>query len=259
MHVSLRRLIKLILLAVLLLAPTLALVGGSSAQAVDPTCSGSYVAQLTTAGAQGHVAERFSTLRPSPGAPGRRVLAPADFTVVGASTCVNGHRWVQIRYTSGVYEDTGQSAANAQGWALESAVYDPIYGPGYWLLPGPTPPPPTQVTVTPQPAVACSATNTPYSLPTQFAAPFPKPGRIAVAFSTLRPTIGAADSLSMKVFKSSTPEPRFDVLETRAVGGFCWLRIRYTAGPASVLNKEGWALESQVYPGTFGAGRWLIP
>lgn len=262
MHVSLRRFAKFFVFAALLLAVSVALVGVVSAQTVDPTCTGSFVPNLTTAGVQGHVAQRFSTLRPAPGAPGRRVLAPADFTVVAPSTCVNGYRWVRIQYTSGVFEDNGQSAAGQPGYALESAVYDPIYGPGYWLLPGLTPPTPTPVPVTPvtpTPPVACAAGNTPYSFVTQFAAPFPKPGRIGVVFSTLRPAIGAADAVSMRVYKSSVPEPLFEVLETRAVGGFCWLHIRYTAGPATVIAKEGWALESQVYPDIYGAGRWLIP
>lgn len=213
----------------------------------------------------GHIGKAFSTLRPKPGQAGKVVYAPAQFTVTAdtsaglfnnaTTACYNGELYLHITY----------AGATGSGWALMSSVNDPVYGGGYWLAPGPIPPAATvaptvtpAATVTPAPVVACNATNTPNSLPTVFTGTFPQTGgKIAQAFSTLRPSIGALDSASLRVFRATTPAPAFDILGTQAVGGFCWVNIRYTAGPAGVVGKTGWALESQILPDIYGAGRWL--
>ncbi len=92
------------------------------------TCAGSLPAQLTTAGQTGRIADVFSTLRSAPNAPGTRVDAPATFTVVTPSTCVNQAYWVQITYIDG-------PLAGQTGWALESQVYSVYAINRYWLEP----------------------------------------------------------------------------------------------------------------------------
>jgi hypothetical protein len=190
----------------------------------------------------------FSTLRTAPaGSVVAVVFAPANFDLIAdasgpASLCVNGLRWLHIRYKDG--------AANTKtGWALESQnFFDGTYGPGTWLAPGAAPAPPP-----PPAAVACTATNTPNSLPTQFATvAATTAGKITARFSTLRPAPAAATGTIISNPATGTG-PTFKVLGTRALGGFCWVNIQYTAGATGT----GWALESQRFPGIYGAGYWL--
>jgi len=259
--------LRLAFISAMMLVLSVFVAANVSADVVVPNCTLSFPIQTgwavtgtsVNANAVGHIGREFSTLRPKPGQPGKVVYAPAQFTVTpdtsaglfnnATTACVNGELYLHITY----------AGATGSGWALMSSVNDPVYGAGYWLAPGPIPPPPTAApTATPAPVVACSATNTPNSLPTMFTGTFPQSGgKIAQAFSTLRPSIGALDSAGIRVYRASTPAPAFDILGTQAVGGFCWLNIKYTAGPASIVGKTGWALESQVFPGAYGAGRWL--
>lgn len=90
---------------------------------VDP-CGASLAPQLVI-GQQGEIAQRFSTLRATPGGAGFRVVyAPATFTVLDGPTCVNGLVYFQIDYGNGLV-----------GWATESQKSS-IYGANqYWLAP----------------------------------------------------------------------------------------------------------------------------
>lgn len=259
--------LRLAFISAMMLILSVLVAANVSADVVVPGCTLSFPIQTgwavtgtsVNANTIGHIGREFSTLRPKPGQPGKVVYAPAQFTVTAdtsaglfnnaTTACYNGELYLHITYAGAI----------GSGWALMSSVNDPVYGPGYWLAPGPIPPAPTVVpTVPPPAAVACNATNTPNSLPTIFTGTFPQTGgKIAQAFSTLRPSIGALDSASLRVYRASSPEPRFDILGTQSSGGFCWVNIRYTAGPAGVVGKTGWALESQVFPDIYGAGRWL--
>jgi hypothetical protein len=259
--------LRLAFISALMLVLSVLVAANVSADVTVPGCTLSFPIQTgwtvtgtsVNANTIGHIGRTFSTLRPKPGQPGKVIYAPAQFTVTADTTaglfnnattaCFNGELYLHIQYAGAV----------GSGWALMSSVSDPVYGAGYWLAPGPIPPAPTVApTTVPAPAVACNATNTPNSLPTMFTGTFPQTGgKIAQVFSTLRPSIGALDSVSLRVFRATTPAPTFDILGTQAVGGFCWLNIRYTAGPAGVVGKAGWALESQVFPDIYGAGRWL--
>lgn len=268
MNARLRRFLKLFLIVLVLLVPSLTVMDGVSAAA----CTTGSLSQPTgftdpfnpAAPQSGYIAQAFSSLRSAPAGPIVAIVyvqggVRPTFTVIGGPECVNNHTWLNIRYTSGSHN--GQA-----GWALESQTYfDGTYGPGRWLAQGTPPVAPTPVpTPTTPTAAACAAdgSNTPFSNPTKFAAATsaaPVAGRIGLVFSTWRPSIGAADYLGTPVYKSSNPT--LQVLGTQASGGFCWLRVRYTANvPASILNVEGWALESQVFfDGRFGPGAWIIP
>jgi hypothetical protein len=82
----------------------------------------------------GEIAQVFSTLRPSPGAVGTRILAPATFFVT-EQVCIGGFSWLEVTYTSGV-DENGVSAVDRTGWALESQTFfDGTFGPGTWLIP----------------------------------------------------------------------------------------------------------------------------
>lgn len=259
--------LRLALISAMMLILSVLVAANVSADVVVPNCTLSFPIQTgwtvtgtsVNAGQVGHIGKAFSTLRAKPGQAGKVIYAPAQFTVSAdtsaglfnnaTTACFNGELYLHITYTGTI----------GAGWALMSSVSDPVYGAGYWLVPGAIPPAPTAVpTTVPTTPVACNATNTPNSLPTIFTGTFPQTGgKIAQAFSTLRPSIGAADAVSLRVFRATTPAPAFDILGTQAVGGFCWVNIKYTAGPAGVVGKTGWALESQVFPDIYGAGRWL--
>jgi hypothetical protein len=267
--------LRLAFISAMMLILSVFVVANVSADVVVPGCTLSFPIQTGWAvtgtsvnvNTVGHIGRAFSTLRPKPGQPGKVVYAPAQFTVTadttaglfnGATTaCSNGELYLHIQYAGSV----------GSGWALMSSVNDPLYGPGYWLLPGPisaapTPVPTVAPTAVPPAAVACTANpnNTANSFPTSFPTiTATTTGHIGAVFSTLRPSIGAPDSASKQIFKANG-NPAFQVLASRAVGGFCWLNIKYTSGPTGVNGATGWALESQVFPdGVNAAGRWLIP
>ena len=90
---------------------------------VDP-CGASLAPQLVV-GQQGEIAQRFSTLRATPGGAGFRVVyAPATFTVLDGPICAGGLVYFHIDYGNGLV-----------GWATESQKSS-IYGANqYWLEP----------------------------------------------------------------------------------------------------------------------------
>jgi hypothetical protein len=265
--------LRVAFISAMVLALSVIVAANVSADVTVPGCTLSFPIQTgwavtgtsVNANTIGHIGREFSTLRPKPGQPGKVIYAPAQFTVTPDTTaglfnnattaCHDGELYLHLTYAGSI----------GSGWALMSSVNDPVHGPGHWLVPGPIPPVATATpvatpvaTATPAPVAACNATNTPNSLPTIFTGTFPQTGgKIAQAFSTLRPSIGATDAESIRVYRASSPEPRFDVLGSQSSGGFCWLNIRYTAGPASIVGKTGWALESQIFPDNYGVGRWL--
>ncbi len=111
---------------------------GTDPGPVPGTCEYSYGTAFSGASNEtpidGEIAQYFSTLRPSPGAAGTRVLAPATFFATD-QMCVGGFSWVYITYVEG-YDDDGNSVSQQSGWALESQTYyDGTYGPGTWLIP----------------------------------------------------------------------------------------------------------------------------
>lgn len=193
--------LRLAFISAMMLVLSILVAANVSADVVVPGCTLSFPIQTgwtvtgtsVNANQTGHIGRAFSTLRPKPGQPGKVVYAPAQFTVTAdtsaglfnnaTTACFNGELYLHITY----------AGSTGSGWALMSSVNDPVYGPGYWLVPGPIPPAPTAVptvgpTVTPAPVAACNATNTPNSLPTAFTGAFPQTGgKIAQAFSTLRP------------------------------------------------------------------------
>lgn len=276
MHKVARKSLSVLLFALCVLAPSLILIGGTAAAT---TCPGSLpinpgwklAGGQIAAGEIGHISQSFSTLRTKPGEPGVNIYAPATFIVSADATpgaytgqtsaChSDGLLYVHVTYTHG---------GTGSGWASVSGT-DPYYGRGEWLAPGvapavPTLPPPTPTVIAPTPIaptavpptavpsvpVACTADNTPYSLPTRFeTVTASSGGRIADVYSTLRPYPGAPDSISQHVYAPSN----FAVLGTQAIGGFCWLNIDYGGKIGS-----GWALESQRY-NFFGlSGYWLEP
>lgn len=90
---------------------------------VDP-CAASLAPRLVV-GQQGEIAQRFSTLRSTPGgAVIRTVYAPGTFTVLEGPQCARGLVFFRIDYGNGVV-----------GWANESQRAS-IYGANqYWLEP----------------------------------------------------------------------------------------------------------------------------
>ncbi len=248
MNARRRRFLKLFFVMLVLLVPSLTALNGVSAADCAAGTSLSQPTQFLGAGGEaGFINEYFSSLRAAPaGAIIGVVYEPANFETTGAVECVNNHVWVPITYTDG-------PLAGVSGWALESQTYyDGTYGPGRWLALGTAPTP------TPDPAPeACGNLASPYSLPNVLTAG--ATGKINKVFSTLRPYPGAPDALSQRINNDVTTPPAFTVNETQASGGFCWLNITYTAGPAGVVGQTGWALESQVYPGIYGTGYWLVP
>jgi len=90
---------------------------------VDP-CGASLAPRLVPL-QQGQIAQRFSTLRATPGGAGFRVVyAPATFTVLEGPTCAGGLVYFHIDYGNGLV-----------GWATESQKSS-IYGANqYWLEP----------------------------------------------------------------------------------------------------------------------------
>lgn len=277
MHKVARKYLSVLLFALCVLAPSLILIGGTTAAT---TCPGSLPLNTgwTVAGGQiaageiGHISQAFSTLRAKPGEAGVNIHAPATFIVSVDSTAglytgltsachSDGLLYVHVTYITG---------GTGSGWASVSGT-DPYYGQGEWLAPGaapavptpaptlpatptaiaPTTVPPTAPPATPSAPVACTADNTPFSLPTRFeTVTASSGGRIVDVYSTLRPYPGAPDSISQHVYAPSN----FAVRGTQAIGGFCWLHIDYGGAIGS-----GWALESQRY-GFYGlSGYWLEP
>ena len=146
-----RVLLVLTIVIVLLVGPSLSVLAspaqGGGGGITD--CRYSEDTQFGAGGAlTGQIADRFSTLRSSPGDPSMQIiLAPATFNVLDQG-CFGGFSWVQIEYTSGTiceaiyyysyYNDLAScndgDATGLVGWALESQIYyDGTYGPGRWL------------------------------------------------------------------------------------------------------------------------------
>lgn len=89
----------------------------------DP-CAASLAPRLTVGG-QGEIAQRFSTLRGSPGgAPIRVIYAPRTFTVLEGPTCAGGLVYFRIDYGNGLV-----------GWANESQRASAFGANQYWLEP----------------------------------------------------------------------------------------------------------------------------
>ncbi len=195
-------------------------------------CAGSLPPRLTIGGS-GFIAERFSTLRSSPGGAAIRIVnSPATFTVVSGPVCAGNLLYWEIDYGGGV-----------RGWALESQVVS-IYGVNrYWLAPGrPATPTPTIVPPTATPSAPdCSA-----SLPTRLTVG--GTGRIAERFSTLRSAPGGA---AIRVIYS--PATFTVVSGPVCVRGLAYWEIDYGGGV------RGWALESQRVS-IYGSNKyWLAP
>ncbi len=217
--------------------------GQFHALAVD--CPDSSPTEFDSGATTGRIAEYFSTFRHAPaGADVVRVLAPADFNVLG-QTCVNGLSWVNLQYTSGTTVDGRAASSLGTGWALESQLYfDGLYGPGRWLTTGQG---------NGQVPGSCQ-----YSYATAFGAGGATSGQIAQVFSTLRSAPGAISGTRINA------PATFDVISQGCYGGFSWVEITYTSGVtstgASAVGLTGWALESQTYfDGTYGPGTWLTP
>ena len=118
---------KFMILALLVMLMSMAAsVNAGGGEVSDPACAGSLTNYLTN-GMQGEIAQRFSTLRPAPYAPGTVVYGPATFTVIGDPVC-SGYGpvwWIPIRY----------DVSGLEGWASESQVLS-IYGVNQrWLTP----------------------------------------------------------------------------------------------------------------------------
>jgi hypothetical protein len=215
----------LILIATLFIFGALAVL--PAAAAGDTPCFGSLPTQLTV-GAQGQIAQRFSTLRDSPGGvPIQIMYAPATFTVIGGPACgaFDSLTYFEIDYGGGL-----------TGWASESQIVSEWGYNLYWLTPTDAPPPPP-----PPPPEEC-----PGSLPTQLAVN--GRGQIAEVFSTLRPAPGAVPGQIIYA------PAQFTVLEGPVCDSYLnYWRIRYDDG------LEGWAAESQTVS-PWGYNRyWLIP
>jgi hypothetical protein len=147
-EVSMRKVVVVLTVVfVMLVGPVLAIFADAPQGGGTITdCRYSEPTQFPGGTGTGQIAERFSTLRSSPGAFSDTVaLSPATFDVL-AQNCIGGFSWVNIRYTSGtacnsLYWDVyfGGScdefdATGLEGWALESQIYfDGTYGPGRWL------------------------------------------------------------------------------------------------------------------------------
>ena len=247
---------KYIILSVsLIVLITLAAIPAFAAPAAsgDPACSGS-LPPLLSVGATGRIAERYSTLRTSPGGPGVQIFAPATFTVTGSPVCAGGLWNWPITYTSG---------AVGSGWAVESEV-NSVYGPNRrWLVPVGTTATPTP-TVTPAPVVTVTPpvvapTSCALSLPTAFAGTgAATSGRINERFSTLRTAPGSSSGVRVMA------PAAFTVTGQTCFHGLSYVTITYTSGVtaagASAVGLSGWALESQTYfDGLYGPGRWLVP
>ena len=122
-----RKLTVLMVVALLLTMVSVTSVSAGGGAVPDPLCAGS-LPNILTNGQRGQIAQRFSTLRPSPYAYGTVIYADTAtaFTVVGDPVCAGYGPvwWIPIRY------DDGQ-----EGWAAESQVYSLWGWNQYWLEP----------------------------------------------------------------------------------------------------------------------------
>ncbi|MEP7291932.1 MAG: hypothetical protein ABI835_09115 [Chloroflexota bacterium] len=112
-----------ILMVVVLLLSMVASVSADG-ETSDPLCAGSLPNRLAV-GDHGQIAQRFSTLRPAPGAVGTTIYADeGEFEVLDVQCAATGPLWwLHIHYL-----DSG-----LDGWASESQVLS-IYGFNqYWL------------------------------------------------------------------------------------------------------------------------------
>jgi hypothetical protein len=187
---------------------------------------------------QGHIAQRFSSLRSSIAGPVTRVMyAPATFTIVSGPHCsFGGVTYYEIDYGGGL-----------RGFAAEGENYS-VYGVNqYWLAPG------AQATATVTPTIVPSAT--PGGTPGVCAGSLvPRlaqggTGRIAQRFSSLR--AAPAGEVIRVVYAPAT----FTVRNTAPVcaGGVLFWNIDYGNG------LTGWAAESEVYS-IYGFNQyWLAP
>lgn len=92
--------------------------------AVPAACPGSLPPRLRVGGT-GSIAQRFSSLRVSPGGPAFHIVyAPATFRVVGGPVCANDLLFWEIDYGGGL-----------RGWANESQVVSEFGLNQYWLQP----------------------------------------------------------------------------------------------------------------------------
>lgn len=231
----------LISLALLFVIPSFALGGGptatgdiSSVNATDPRCPGSLAPRLAV-GANGRIAQAFSSLRTAPAGPAFRVIyAPATFRVVAGPVCAGAvPLWYwQIDYGGGLV-----------GWASESQVVSEYGYNQYWLAPATTTTPTPTPTVTP-------GTPTPTTCSGSLA---PRlrvggTGSIAQAFSSLR------SAPAGPAFRIVYAPASFTVVSGPVcAGNLLFWEIDYGGG------LRGWANESQVVS-IYGANQyWLRP
>ncbi|MBN2472086.1 MAG: SH3 domain-containing protein [Anaerolineae bacterium] len=222
-HIKLLAVLAAVLLIALLLpAPAVQADGGVG----SVPCPGSLATRLEV-NMTGYVAQRYSSLRDTPGGSVTRVMyTGAEFTVIDGPQCGGGLTHFKLDYGNGVV-----------GWAAESQVYS-LYGWNqYWLAPGEAP------GGEEPPAGTCAG-----SLPTRLAVN--DTGVVARSYSTLRNAPGGDP---VRIMANGMT---FTVLEGPVCGGtgdLAWYRVRYSGGT------EGWSSESQRYS-IFGNNLyWLAP
>jgi hypothetical protein len=228
-HLKLVALANVVALLLILFTPVL------PARALDGTspCPGSLATRLKV-GDRGQVAQRFSSLRSSPGGPVSRVMgAGATFTGLEGPQCGNTLTHYRIDYGNGV-----------TGWASESQIYSEYGYNQYWLAPvTTTPTTPTTPTPPTTPVTSC-----PGSLPPRLTVG--GRGTVAQSYSTLRSSPAGAP---IRIVGNGAA---FTVLEgpvCAGTGSLMFWRIDYGGG------LTGWANESE-RSSLWGSNQyWLAP
>jgi hypothetical protein len=226
------------ILVLLLVLPTAAVLADGGGDGTSP-CVGSLPTRLSV-GMMGRVAQRFSSVRSSPGGPVIAVkYAGAQFEVLEGPVCGNSLTHYRVEYDDGV-----------TGWASESQIYTYYYGNNqYWLEPVPSGLADgqgggtggTTTTVTTEEVIG-SAEVVPADT-TCWGSLTPRlavgdTGRVARSFSSLR-TVPAGN-----VIQVMYSGDQFTVLEGPVCAGYgtlAWYRLDYGNG------LTGWASESERY------------